>query len=485
MEEMTTLSTETKKVSHLIGGEWVGELQRERRNPADPADVVAVVAGGDADDAAAAVSAAQEAQPAWAKLGAVARGQILLTAAELLAGRAEYVARDLTREEGKTLAESRGEIARAVGVLRYFGGEGWRLGGETLPSAVDGTLIYTRREPLGVVAAITPWNFPIAIPAWKLAPALVAGNTAVLKPAGITSLTASHLISALQDAGLPAGVLNLVHGSGGEVGEALVRDDRVAGVSFTGSVAVGRRIHELASARMARVQLEMGGKNPLVVLDDADPDQAARVAAAGAFALTGQACTATSRVLVTPRIASAFLEALRAQAERYTPGNGLVDGVLMGPVVSEAQLETDRLYLQVAVDEGGELVTGSYDGEGLFFRPAVISGVGRDDRLAQEEVFGPVVGLIEVADLDEAISIANDTDFGLAAGICTSNLSAAHRFAEEVQAGVVKVNRPTTGLDLNVPFGGVKASSTNTFREQGAVAVEFYSWTKAVYVGYR
>ncbi|WP_116953482.1 aldehyde dehydrogenase family protein [Jiangella endophytica] len=476
--------TTTRQIRQLVAGTWTGEPATERRNPADPGDLVSVTASGDAGLVDEAVAAAAAAQPAWAALPGPARGRVLTGAGELLSARLEEAARDLTREEGKTLAEARGEVQRAADVLRFFGGEGWRSAGDVYPSSVPSTLTYTRKEPVGVVAAITPWNFPIAIPAWKIAPALVAGNAVVLKPAGLTTVSTWHLARALVDAGLPSGVLNLVHGSGALLGDALVSHRDVAAVTFTGSTAVGLAIQAGAAARRARVQTEMGGKNALVVLDDADPAVAARIAAAGGFALTGQACTATSRVVCTPGIAEAFTAALVEEARRYTPGDGLADGVLMGPVVSEAQLATDRSYLRIAEEDGGEVLAGRDAGDGLFQPPAVVTGVRPDHRIAREEVFGPVVSVLPATDLDEAIDIVNGVDYGLTAGLVSNDLRAVHRFVERAQAGVVKINRPTSGLDLNVPFGGVKDSSTNTYREQGAAAVDFFTWVKSVYVGH-
>ncbi|SEE90476.1 aldehyde dehydrogenase family protein [Jiangella alba] len=474
----------TRQIRHLVAGTWTGEPATERRNPADPGDLVSVTAAGDAGLVDDAVAAATAAQPAWAALPGPARGRVLTGGGELLSARLDEVARDLTREEGKTLAEARGEVQRAADVLRFFGGEGWRSAGDIYPSSVPATLTYTRKEPLGVVAAITPWNFPIAIPAWKIAPALVAGNAVVLKPAGLTTVSTWHLARALVDAGLPSGVLNLVHGSGALLGDALVGHRDVAAVTFTGSTAVGLSIQARAAARRARVQTEMGGKNALVVLDDADPAVAARIAAAGGFALTGQACTATSRVVCTPKIAEAFTAALVEEAGRFAPGDGLADGVLMGPVVSESQLATGRSYLEIAEEDGGEVLTGRDPGDGLFQPPAVVAGVRPGHRIAREEVFGPVVSVLTATDLDEAIDIVNGVDYGLTAGLVSNDLRAVHRFVERAQAGVVKINRPTSGLDLNVPFGGVKDSSTNTYREQGAAAVDFFTWIKSVYLGH-
>ncbi len=469
-------------VRHLIGGEWTGAPGAERRNPARPDEVVSEFPAGTAEDVDAAITAAQQAYPGWRKTAAPARGAILSKAAEILAARRDDVARDLTAEEGKTVTEATIEVDRAVNILRFFGGEGWRLSGEALPSSFPSTHLYTVKEPLGVVALITPWNFPIAIPTWKLAPALVSGNAVVMKPASLVPLSVQHLAECLLEAGLPSGVLNIVLGSGGVVGNALVSDERVAAISFTGSVDIGLQINAIGSARLARVQLEMGGKNALVVLEDADPAVAAKIAAMGGYGLTGQACTATSRVIATRPAHDGFVEALTKEATEWTPGDGQIPETKMGPVVDESQLSTDLSYLGVAKDEGAEVVTGG-EAEDLFFRPAVLTGVTPTMRVAREEIFGPVIGVIEVSDLDEAIAVANDSDFGLTAGLVTNDLTAAMRFADEAEVGVVKINRPTTGLDLNAPFGGVKNSSSDTFREQGNVAVDFYTRLKTVYLG--
>ncbi|WP_138416125.1 aldehyde dehydrogenase family protein [Sinomonas gamaensis] len=470
---------------HLIDGAWEGEPAVERRNPARPAELAAVSPAGTAEDVDAALAAAVRAQPEWAALPAPSRGAVLIRAAGLLEERAEQIAEDLVREEGKTLAEASGEVKRATDVLRFFSSLGWAPSGEVLPSSLPGTTVTTRREPLGVFALITPWNFPLAIPAWKAAPALVSGNAVVLKPAELTPLSATHLARALHDAGLPAGVFNLVHGKGRVVGEALARDERVAGLSFTGSTAVGLHLKDILDARRARVQLEMGGKNAVLVLDDAAPQAAAAVVAAGAFGLTGQACTATSRVYVTPGIREAFVDALVQQAAAYVPGDGL-DGARMGAVVSEAQLTQDAAAVRGAVDRGARLLIGSDDAApsgGLFFPPTVLTELPDDDPAVTDEIFGPVVVVLEVPDYEAGLAAVNSSQYGLTAGICTDSLALASDFAARAQAGVVKINRPTSGLDLNVPFGGIKDSSTNTFREQGRTAVEFYTWGKTVYLG--
>jgi aldehyde dehydrogenase (NAD+) len=317
-----------------------------------------------------------------------------------------------------------------------------------------------------------------------MAPALVSGNAVVIKPAELTPLSVNHLATALLDAGLPAGVLNVVHGSGSDAGDALVRHEDVAAVSFTGSTKVGMAIRETVNARNARVQLEMGGKNAYLVLDDADVEAAAATVAAGAFSLTGQACTATSRVYVTPGIREVFLKALREKAGAMRPGNGLDAETTMGPVVSEAQLAKDVAAVRNAAEAGFDCGDGVRDPDGQLFAPVVVSGVSHDSAIAREEVFGPVVAVIDVPDYEEGLARVNDSTYGLTAGICTRDLGKAYDFAARAQVGVVKVNRPTTGLDLNVPFGGVGDSSTNTFREQGARAVDFYTWSKSVYVGH-
>lgn len=477
------LATTTNGVRHYINGEWVGSPEVERRNPASSGDVVAVSASGDSETVRSAVEAAKVAQVSWESSTLPSRGAVLARAAEILESRSETIARDLTREEGKTLAESRGEVRRAIDIFRFFAGEGMRMGGDTFPSSVPDTLVYSRRQPLGVVGLITPWNFPIAIPAWKMAPALIAGNAVVIKPATITPTSVWHLARSLDEAGLPPGVLNVVNGPGSSVGTAIARHPDVAGVSFTGSTSTGRGIHELVSARMGRVQLEMGGKNALVILDDADVERAAQIAATGAFGLTGQACTATSRIICTSQVHDEFVEAFVREAERYRPTNGLLEDSRMGPVVSHDQLATNQLYVGLARDEGGVVVTTPDEQEGLYFSPVVVTQVSSQSRISQEEVFGPVAAVLQVEDLDAAISVANDVPFGLSAGLVTNDLRSVHQFVNEIQAGVVKVNRPTGGVDLNVPFGGIKASSTNTYREQGAEATHFFSWSKSVYIG--
>ena len=486
IDTQATTDAQTITAQHLINGQWLGDADTQRMNPARPSEIAALSPSGTVQDVDAAITAAAAAQPSWAALPSPARGAILIAAGNLLNERQHAIAEDLVREEGKTLAEAKGEVKRASDVLRFFGSLGWAATGEVLPSGLPDTTITTRREPLGVVGLITPWNFPIAIPAWKTAPALISGNAVVIKPAELTPLSTTHLARALQDAGLPAGVFNVVHGKGRVVGDALARDPRIAGLSFTGSTNVGLGLQEILNARRARVQLEMGGKNGVLVLDDADPRKAAQVVAAGAFGLTGQACTATSRVYVTPGIRSAFLDALAQEAAAYTTGDGLDGNARMGAVVSRQQFEQDQAAVRTAVERGATLLHGQYDGSptgALFFPAAILTGLPFDDAAVTEEIFGPVVAVLEVADYETGLAAINDSRYGLTAGICTDSLALATDFAARAQAGVVKINRPTAGLDLNVPFGGVKDSSTNTFREQGRSALDFYTWGKTVYTG--
>jgi aldehyde dehydrogenase (NAD+) len=479
--------------SNFIAGEWLARAagpKLQTRNPADTREVVAEYTLASAADARQAIAAAQAAFPAWAAQTAVARGRVLSKASQILESRKAALAELLTREEGKTLAEAAGEVQRAVDIFRFFGGLSYTLGGQTIPHDLPGNLLYTRREPLGVVALITPWNFPIAIPAWKMAPALVAGNAVVIKPATPAPAMTLELAKALTEAGLPPGVLNVVVGAGREVGNELATNPAVAALSFTGSHAVGQQVHEQLARRMARSQMEMGGKNPTLVLADADLDLAVSLVARAGFGLTGQACTATSRVIVERSVAAAFAEKLVARARALKVGPGLAAGVKMGPAVNEAQLRTDLEYVDIARGEGAKLLCGGRrltDGvfaPGWFIEPTVFGGVTPAMRLAREEVFGPVIAVLEAGDFEEALAVANGVDVGLSASVVTRDFKRAMLAAERLEAGVVKINQISTGLALQAPFGGVKKSSTDTFREQGAGAVEFYSHLKTVYLDY-
>ncbi len=473
---------------NFIGGEWTPPAGGtfEIRNPADTDEVVGQFPLATEDEVRAAIGASAEAQPKWGETPGPQRGEVLYRAAEIIRRRADELARDLTREEGKTLAESKGEVLRAADILDYHAGEGRRMGGETLPAETPNTLLYTSRMPLGVVAIITPWNFPIAIPTWKIAPALISGNAVVFKPASQAPLTALHLVEVLDEAGLPKGVLNYVTGSGSKVGNMLVTDERIDGVSFTGSYEVGTGIYQQTAKRMLRTQLELGGKNPVIVASDADLDKAVALAARGGFGLTGQACTATSRVIVERPVVKEFTERLTAYARALKVGPGLADGTQMGPAVSAQQRDTDLEYIEIGQNEGAHLAAGGREsqanggGSGYYVAPTVFADVRPDMRIAQEEIFGPVISVIEAGDFDEAIKIADSIGYGLAAAVCTNDLRKALRFAERIEAGLVKVNQPTTGVPLHAPFGGFKMSSSGTFKEQGKTAVEFYTRIKTV-----
>ena len=473
---------------HLINGETIGgDDWIERRNPANTDEVVGVFPKGTRDTAKLALAAAAAALPKWAATPPPARGDILFRAAEIIDRRLDELAALMTREEGKTLAESRGEVTRSRDLFRFYAAEGRRISGETLPADRPDSILFTRREPLGVVSIITPWNFPMAIPAWKIGPALAAGCAAVFKPASLVPLCGLRLVEILHDAGLPPGVLNFISGAGRDVGDELVTNPVVRGISFTGSYAVGHRIHQLAAPNLARTQLEMGGKNPLIVLDDADVNLAVNLAAVGGFGLTGQACTATSRVIVQRGILPDFSERLVARARSIVTGDGL-QGAQMGPAVDESQLRTDLEYIELGQTEGAKLLTGGeiVKGEtpGHFVAPTLFADVTPGMRIAQEEIFGPVIGIMPVGGVDEAIDFANRIEFGLSAGLVTNNLRHALRFAERIEAGVVKINQTTGGVAVQAPFGGFKKSSSNTFREQGKTAIDFFSRTKSVYIDY-
>jgi alpha-ketoglutaric semialdehyde dehydrogenase len=476
----------TTELRSYIGGNWrEGATLAKDINPSNPSEAVAQVSMGNASLAGAAVEAARAAAANWRRTPAPARGEILRKAADLLEQRANDVGRDLTREEGKTLTEGIGETKRAVSILRYYAGLTLEADGETYPSHSPRTFLYARREPIGVVAAITPWNFPIAIPAWKIAPALAYGNTVVWKPAELVPLTATHFLSALVDAGLPEGVLNMVLGRGSEVGDVLVTHDAVDAITFTGSNPVGRSIQRKATEHGKKVQLEMGGKNPSVVLADVNLDHAVEQVARGAFLSAGQKCTATSRVIVEEPVVRAFQDRLSALAESWKLGDPLEEDTKVGPVVSGEQMQTVLNYIQIGSQEGGRVLTGGEKannlGEGYYVKPTVIAGLSRESRVAREEIFGPVVTILPVRSYEEAVALANDTPFGLTASLFTNDLTKALQFVNDIRVGVVKINQESAGLEFQVPFGGAKESSSGS-REQGQAAKEFFTQWKTVYM---
>ena len=479
----------TSKHDNLINGQWTaGKGYAPNLNPSDLADVVGEYAQGDAADVDAAVAAATAAFAAWSVSGIQARSDALDRIGTEILARKEELGELLAREEGKVRAEAIGEVARAGQIFKFFAGECLRLAGEVLPSVRPGIGVEITREPIGVVGLITPWNFPIAIPAWKIAPALAFGNCVVLKPADLVPGCAWALAEIIHRSGIPAGVFNLVMGRGRVIGDALVRHPGVAAISFTGSVGVGRGIAAACVESGKKVQLEMGGKNPQLVLDDADLQQAVELSAQSCFYSTGQRCTASSRIIVTERIYPAFVEALTARIEAIKVGAALAAGTDMGPVVSQAQLEQDLSYVQIGQAEGARLVSGGarvacHTGsghEGYFMAPALFADTTPAMRINREEIFGPVASVIRVKDYEEALHLANDTEFGLSAGIATTSLKYATHFKRHSQAGMVMVNLPTAGVDYHVPFGGRKGSSHGP-REQGRYAQEFFTTVKTAY----
>lgn len=477
-----------ERYKNLVAGEWVDSRTGETiedLNPADTNEVVAVFPSMTADDAGRAVEAAAEAFPGWKAMTPVARGAILQRAAELIRERVETIARDLTREMGKTLKEARGEVTRASYFFDYYGAYGRLPIGDYLPDERDGVFTFTAREPLGVVLIIAPWNDPALTPARKLAPALIAGNTVVLKPATLTPLSAWHLMRALHDAGMPRGVVNMVTGPARTVGNALLDHPLVRAVTFTGSTAVGLGIQARVAGRNIRVQTEMGGKNAMVVLSDAQPKLAAELAAAAGFGQTGQRCTATSRVIVESKVRDAFMSEFVNSTKRIKVGPGLDDATTMGPVVDRSQLDTVLQAVDsgrkegAAVAFGGERLRGDGYDRGYFVAPTILDRVSPKMTVAQEEIFGPVVAVMEAADVDEAIAIVNGTRYGLSSSVVTRSLAAAHAFARGVETGCVAVNLPTVGWDVHVPFGGFKDSGS-AFKEHGIEGLQFYQRVKSV-----
>ncbi len=476
----------TQNYRNYIAGEWVeGATSSQDINPSDTSDVVAEYAQADKAQTETAIEAARAAAPGWANFGVQARADLLDKIGLQILARSQELGELLSREEGKTLPEGIGEVTRAAHIFRFFGGEVLRRAGELLPSVRPGIDVELVREPLGVVGIIAPWNFPAAIPAWKCAPALAYGNCVVFKPADLVPGTAHAMAQIIVEAGMPEGVFNFVMGRGSVVGDTSVNDPRVDAITFTGSVDTGRKVAASAVARMAKFQLEMGGKNPLVVLDDADLKTAVECAVNGAFFSTGQRCTASSRLIVTKGIHNKFVAAMVDRLKGLTVDNALKKGTHIGPVVDKNQLNQDLFYIEEGKKEGATLAHGGNqlkrDTEGFYLEPALFTDTSNDMRINREEVFGPVATVIAANDYDDALAIANDTPFGLSSGICTSSLKHAADFRKKSQAGMVMVNLPTAGVDYHVPFGGRKGSSYGP-REQGRYAQEFYTTVKTSYV---
>ncbi|OHV82336.1 aldehyde dehydrogenase family protein [Rhizobium sp. LCM 4573] len=469
---------------NLIDGEWVGSEASKNINPSDTNDVVGMYAQGSAEDAKAAIAAAKAAFPAWSRSGILERHAILKKAADEILARKEELGNLLAREEGKTLPEAIGETIRAAQIFDFFAGETLRLTGEVVPSARPNIGVEITREPLGVIGIITPWNFPIAIPAWKIAPALAYGNTVVLKPADLVPGCAWAIVDILHRAGLPKGVLNLVMGRGSVVGQAMLDSPDLAGITFTGSTGTGKRVALASIEHNRKFQLEMGGKNPMVVLDDADLNVAVEAAANSGFFSTGQRCTASSRLIVTEGIHDKFVAALTEKLKTLTIDNALKQGTHIGPVVDEKQLKQDTDYINIGKKEGAKLAFGGEvlkrETPGFYLQPALFTEATNQMRISQEEIFGPVASVIRVKDYEEALAVANDTPFGLSAGIATTSLKYATHFKRNSEAGMVMVNLPTAGVDFHVPFGGRKASSFGP-REQGKYAAEFFTVVKTAY----
>ena len=472
--------------NNYVAGEWLaGASTTANRNPSNLADVVGAYAQADAAQAHAAIAAANRAFPAWATGSIQERANILDRIGTEILARKDELGRLLSREEGKTLPEGVGEVTRAGQIFRFFAGEVVRMSGEKLASVRPGIEIEVTREPIGVIGIITPWNFPIAIPAWKIAPALAYGNTVVFKPADFVPGSAWALADIIVRSGIPPGVFNLVMGRGSVVGETLVNDPAVAAISFTGSVSTGHSIAAKAIARMAKLQLEMGGKNPLVILDDADLATAVNVAVQGAYYSTGQRCTASSRLIVTNGIHDRFVAAFSDKVKSLKVDDALAPGTDIGPVVDQSQLDQDLSYLDVGRKEGATLAFGGErlkrEHDGYYLSPALFTDASNAMRISREEIFGPVASVIRAKDYDEALAFANDTEFGLSAGIVTTSLKHASHFKRHAQAGMVMVNLPTAGVDYHVPFGGRKGSSYGP-REQGRYAAEFFTVVKTAYI---
>ncbi|WP_432344284.1 aldehyde dehydrogenase family protein [Shinella yambaruensis] len=469
---------------NLIAGEWVGSDAIRNINPSNTDDVVGEYARASAEDTKAAIAAAKAAFPAWSRSGILERHAILRKTADEILARKDELGRLLSREEGKTLAEGIGETVRAGQIFDFFAGETLRLAGETLPSVRPNIGVEITREQVGVVGIITPWNFPIAIPAWKIAPALAYGNTVVFKPAELVPGCSWAIVDILVRAGLPKGVLNLVMGKGSVVGQTMLDSPEVNAITFTGSTGTGKRVALASVEHNRKYQLEMGGKNPFVVLDDADLSVAVEAAVNSAFFSTGQRCTASSRVIVTEGIHDRFVAAVGERLKSVVVDDALKAGTHIGPVVDESQLKQDTDYIEIGQKEGARLAFGGEllkrDTPGFYLAPALFTEATNDMRISREEIFGPVAAVIRVKDYEEALAVANDTPFGLSSGIATTSLKHATHFKRYAEAGMVMVNLPTAGVDFHVPFGGRKGSSHGP-REQGRYASEFYTTVKTAY----
>jgi len=477
---------------NFIDGAWIPSVsgdQFENRNPANTDDLVGIFQKSTREDVAHAIEAARGAYERWRLVPAPRRAELLFRAAQLIADRKDALARDMTREMGKVLDETRGDVQEAVDMTFFMAGEGRRQYGQTVPSELRDKFAMSVRQPLGVTAIITPWNFPMAIPSWKIVPALVCGNTVVFKPATLTPLSALNFVKILEEAGIPRGVVNLVTGGGGEVGNALLVSDDVRVVSFTGSTDVGRTVSEAAAPSFKKVHLEMGGKNVVMVMDDANLELAVEGCVWGGFGTTGQRCTAASRVVVHEKVYQRFLDAFVARTRALRVGDGLDPGTDVGPSVSDAQRETVMKYVAIGIDEGatlscgGQALTTGAHARGFFHEPTIFSDVAPSMRIAQEEIFGPVVSVIPCRSFDEAIAIGNGVDYGLSASIYTQDINRAFAAMRDMYTGIFYVNAPTIGAEVHLPFGGTKHTG-NGHREAGTAALDVFSEWKSIYVDF-
>ncbi|MCH2527490.1 MAG: aldehyde dehydrogenase family protein [Dehalococcoidia bacterium] len=482
----------TVSYQNYIDGKWVDSASKREypiTNPAHKTQVIGNFQLSDIEDTDNAVESASKTSSLWANTPAPSRGQILYKSLEIFSRRFEELARTITEEEGKPINDSRGEIRRAMNIIEYSAGEGRRLFGHTTPSETPNTMAYTTRRPLGVVALITPWNFPMAIPAWKLAPALICGNTIVLKPASGTPLSAVKLVEIFEEAGLPAGVLNLITGSGAAIGNHLVEHPKVNAVSFTGSTEIGTDIYARGARLLKKVQCEMGGKNAVIVLADADMDKALASIVQGAFGSTGQRCTATSRAIVETSVYDQVVDQLALKTSQLKIGDGLDESVDVSPLSSAYQQEKVLEYIGIGTEEGANLVcggnalSGDLYGDGFYVEPTIFSDVTTDMRIAQEEIFGPVLTAMEAHDIEEAISVSNQVQFGLSSSIYTRDIPKAFQYINTVETGMVHVNAPTLGGEVHLPFGGLKSSGVGQ-REQGLEGINFFSEVLTAYIDY-
>jgi alpha-ketoglutaric semialdehyde dehydrogenase len=482
-----TEAIRTKTYLNYINGEWVSSSSNQiisSINPANIHEVVGNVQDSTKEDLEKSIQAAKAAHQGWKKLSGAERGNFLFKVADILEKNLDDIAETMTREMGKTLPEAKGETARGVAILRYYAGEGMRKTGDVIPSTDSSALMFSKRVPLGVVGVITPWNFPVAIPIWKAAPALIYGNTVVLKPATEAAVTAAKVISCFHEAGFPKGVVNLISGKGSVIGQGLAEHNDVDAITFTGSNNVGSHIGQTVSARGGKYQLEMGGKNPILVAEDCDLDLAVDAAISGGLKSTGQKCTCSSRVIVQSGVYEEFKKKLLEKVKDIKVGDGLNSSTWMGPCASKGQYETVLSYIEKGLSEGAELLVGQEQpnlSEGYFVNPVIFENVSSSMKIAQEEIFGPVLALMKVDTIEEAISLANDVEYGLSASIFSKNIDHILTFIDDIEAGLVRINSETAGVELQAPFGGMKASSSHS-REQGEAAKEFFTTTKTVFI---